>query len=197
MDGLHVGGDVREVALVERLLAVRGAEHLHEVAARGVADDADALGIDPVLIGMRAQVAHGGLAVLDERRELDGHGAVFGCGHDETRAGERMAHLDELLVVGGGEASAGEVDHGGLPRLRARRHHRHAQLTDRALGLDLTVDDARYRVDAAVGHVDLHDLGAGHVAHQIGAVGGENRSCREECAGGGNGLEQKGLADVH
>ncbi len=125
-DGLHVGGDVREVALVERLLAVRGAVHLHEVAARGVADDADALGIDPVLIGMRAQVAHGGLAVLDERRELDGHGAVFGCGHDETRASERMAHLDELLVVGGGEASAGEVDHGGLPRLRARRHHRHA-----------------------------------------------------------------------
>ena len=71
------------------------------------------------------------------------------------------------------------------------------KLTDRALGLDLTVDDARYRVDAAVGHVDLHDLGAGHVAHQIGAVGGENRSCREECAGGGNGLEQKGLADIH
>ena len=146
---------------------------------------------------MRAQVAHGGLAVLDERRELDGHGAVFGCGHDETRAGERVAHLDELLVVGGGEASAGEVDHGGLPRLRARRHHRHAKLADRAQGLDLTVDDARDRVDAAVGHVDLHDLGAGHVAHQIGAVGCENRSGREEHAGGGNGLEQKGLADIH
>ena len=33
--------------------------------------------------------------------------------------------------------------------------------------------------------------------HQIGAVGCENRSGREEHAGGGNGLVQKGLADVH
>ena len=62
--GLHVGALLKEVALVPGLLAVGRAHHLHEVAARGVAENADVRGINAVLIGMGAQKAHRGLGVV-------------------------------------------------------------------------------------------------------------------------------------
>ena len=174
---LDVGRHVRPVPLVEVLLAVRGAEHLREVAAGGVAQNADALGVDPVLLGVGAQVPDRTLPVDDGRGVDVGNDAVFGRRDHEPGFGQSRAHLGELLMVGRGEAAPGEVDDRGLLFLRARRHHRHAELPDCTVALDLGIDDPGDRVDLRARDVDLDHFGAVDVAGEtVGGRGGDGRS---------------------
>ena len=113
-DGLHVGGNIQEVAFVEALFAVRSGEHLNEIASGGIADNANVIGIDAVFLGMSAQIANGGLAVLNKPREPHRNSAILGRSHDEAGTGERVAHLSKLFMIGRREAAAREVNDGGL-----------------------------------------------------------------------------------
>ena len=82
-DCLHVRAFTSEIALVPALFAVRGAQHLHEVAARRVAEDPDPGGIDPVLGRVGPEVADRGLAVFNKRGEVvRNHAVLAGRDHE-------------------------------------------------------------------------------------------------------------------
>ena len=83
-DGLHVGRLFRVAAhrALERSHAVAGADQGRQMAAGGIARDADAIGVVAVFPGVRAQPANGAFAVVYQCWKFrHGTQAVINAGH--------------------------------------------------------------------------------------------------------------------
>ena len=87
------------IALVEGFLSTGDADHLGEIAASGITEDADPGRIYAILGRVSPQVTYCGLAVLQQRREPVRDDTILGGGNDEAGRGQSRAQLEVFLMI--------------------------------------------------------------------------------------------------